>query len=185
MSIALSLISNLGGVGDCLFFFINVWYICEEAANYKRQFKRVWILERELLFWSLLILACDLLSQASGFQAAYPKKELRTHLIHGLFPALSTHWWFPTNYMLFLLAVPVRSAGLRKAGEQLHSVLAVILFVLYGFVPFGFMNNLAGELHPTMNYSVWLFICQFVLITYIRWYKPNWLESKSLMTRFM
>ncbi len=75
--------------------------------------------------------------------------------------------------MLFLLAVSVRSAGFRKAGEQLHSVLAVILFVLYGFAPFGFMNNLAGELHPTMNYSVWLFICQFVLITYIRWYKPN------------
>ena len=185
MSIVLSLISNLGGVGDCLFFFISIWYICEESVNYKRQFKRVWILERELLFWSLLFLVCDLLSQASGFQDIYSKKELLKHLIHGLFPALSTHWWFPTNYMLFLLIVPVLSTGLRKAGEQLHKILAIILFALYGFVPFGFMNNLAGELHPTMNYSVWLFIYQFVLITYIRWYKPNWLKSKSLMTKFM
>lgn len=185
MSIVLSLISNLGGVGDCLFFFISIWYICEESANYKRQFKRVWILERELLFWSILFLVCDLLSQVSGFQEAYSKKELLKHLIHGLFPTLSTHWWFPTNYMLFLLIVPVLSTGLRKAGEQLHKILAIILFVLYGFVPFGFMNNLAGELHPTMNYSVWLFIYQFVLITYIRWYKPNWLKSKSLMTRFI
>ena len=185
ISIVLSLISNLGGVGDCLFFFINVWYICEESANYKRQFKRIWILERELLFWSLLILACDLLSQASGFQEAYSKKELFKHLIHGFFPALSTHWWFPTNYMLFLLIVPVLSTGLRKAEEQLHKTLAIILFVLYGFVPFGFMNSLTGESHLTMNYSVWLFIYQFVLITYIRWYKSNWLESKSLMTKFM
>ena len=87
--------------------------------------------------------------------------------------------------MLFLLIVPVLSTGLRKAGEQLHSVLAVILFVLYGFVPFEFLNDLAGELHPAMNYSVWLFIYQFVLITYIRWYKPKWLESQSLMIRFM
>lgn len=36
-----------------------------------------------------------------------------------------------------------------------------------------------------MNYSVWLFIYQFVLITYIRWYRPDWLRSKSLMTKIM
>lgn len=75
ISTALSLISNLGGIGDCLFFFISVWYICEETANYKRQFKRVWILERELLFWSLLLLACNLLSQEFGFQEAYSRKN--------------------------------------------------------------------------------------------------------------
>lgn len=185
MSIALSLISNLGGVGDCLFFFISVWYICEESADYKRQFKRVWILERELLFWSLLILSCNLLFQRLGLQETYSKKELVEHLVYGLFPTFSTHWWFPTNYMLFLLIAPVLSTGLRKAGKQLHEILAIILFTLYGFIPFAVMNHFAGELHITMNYSVWLFIYQFILITYICWYKPNWLKSKSLMTKFM
>lgn len=185
MSIALSLITNLGGVGDCLFFFISVWYICEESASYKRQFKRVWILERELLFWSLLLLACDLLSQKFGFQEAYSKKELFKHLVQGFFPALSTHWWFPTNYMLFLLIVPALSIGLRKIGERLHKPLAIILFILYGFVPFTVMNVLANADHQTMNYSVWLFIYQFILITYIRWYKSTWLSSKSLMIKFL
>ena len=181
---ALSLISNLGGVGDCLFFFISIWYICEETANYKRQFKRVWILERELLFWSLLLLVCDFLSQGFGLREAYSKGSLLKHLILGAFPALSNHWWFPTHYMLFLLIVPALSTGLRKAGKQLHGTLAIILFVLYGFIPFTTVNFFLGG-HQTMNYSVWLFIYQFVLITYIRWYRPEWLSSKSLMTKIM
>ncbi|WP_428855888.1 acyltransferase family protein [Bifidobacterium dentium] len=184
ISTALSLISNLGGVGDCLFFFISIWYICEETANYKRQFKRVWILERELLFWSLLLLVCDFLAQGFGLREAYSRGSPLKHLILGVFPALSDHWWFPTNYMLFLLIVPVLSTGLRKAGEQLHGTLAIILLVLYGFIPFATVNSFIGE-HQTMNYSVWLFIYQFVLITYIRWYRTEWLRSKSLMTRIM
>ena len=185
-SLALSLISNLGGLGDCLFFFISIWYICEETANYKRQCKRVWILERELLFWSILLLVGNLLSQGLGFQDSYSKKELFVYLIHGLFPALSTHWWFPTHYMLFLLIVPALSTGLRSVGKHLHGILAIILFAFNGLIPFEIMDKLPnGNFHSTMNYSVWLFIYQFVLITYIKWYRQNWLKSKSLMTAFM
>lgn len=129
MSLLLSLVSNLGGIGDCLFFFISAWYICEESANYKRQFKRVWILERELLFWSILLLSGDLISQSLGFQEAYSKKHLIKHITIGLFPFSSNHWWFPTNYMMFLLVVPALSVGLKKIGEQLHKILSIVLLI--------------------------------------------------------
>ena len=184
MSLLLSLISNLGGIGDCLFFFISAWYICEESANYKRQFKRVWILERELLFWSLLLLSGDLISQGLDLQETYSKKHLIKHIIIGIFPFSSNHWWFPTNYMMFLLVVPALSVGLKKTGKQLHKILSIILLIFFGFIPFGIVDRFSLGA-PRIDYSLWLFIYQFVLVTYLRWYKSDWLKSKSLMLKFM
>lgn len=33
-----------------------------------------------------------------------------------------------------------------------------------------------------MTYSVWLFVYQFVLVSYLRWYKKDWLDNTRMMT---
>ena len=41
------------------------------------------------------------------------------------------------------------------------------------------MNSLFDS--RNMTYSVWLFVYQFVLVSYLRWYKKDWLDNTRMM----
>lgn len=45
-----------GKIGVVAFFSISAWYL-SEAGGVRAGLRRVWILEREMLFWSLTLLA--------------------------------------------------------------------------------------------------------------------------------
>lgn len=46
MTLTVSFLSNWGGVGDCLFFIISAWFLCEENQSLKRNIARCWHLEK-------------------------------------------------------------------------------------------------------------------------------------------
>ena len=172
--------TNFGGVGDCLFFFISIWYLCEESPSLKRSCKRTWILERELLFWSLTLFAVFLTTTALHTTEPVSAKTFLKYAAQAFFPTATNHWWFPTSYILFLLICPALCEGLRRIGRDVHYSLAIISTVLFGLVPFGCINN---HFHSwNMTYSVWLFVYQFVLVSYLRWYKKDWLDNTRMMT---
>lgn len=51
---------------------------------------------------------------------------------------------------------------------------------MFGLVPFARMNSLFDS--RNMTYSVWLFVYQFVLVSYLRGYKKDWLDNTRMMT---
>ena len=44
-------------VGVVIFFTISAWFFLDKEQTIKSNLKRIWILEREVLFWSLVPLA--------------------------------------------------------------------------------------------------------------------------------
>lgn len=44
-----------GKVGVVIFFSISAWFFLDKEQTIKSNLKRVWIMERELLFWSLIL----------------------------------------------------------------------------------------------------------------------------------
>lgn len=63
-----TVIKSWGGVGDCAFFLISAWFLANENGSIKRSFRRVWMLERQLLAYSigLFIVALLALKIAGG-----------------------------------------------------------------------------------------------------------------------
>lgn len=46
-----------GKIGVVIFFSISAWFFLDREQTIKSNLKRVWIMERELLFWSLAFVA--------------------------------------------------------------------------------------------------------------------------------
>lgn len=58
MRIFFQLVMQSGGVvGVVIFFTISAWFFLDKEQTIKSNLKRIWILEREVLFWSLVPLA--------------------------------------------------------------------------------------------------------------------------------
>lgn len=172
----INLLSNFGGVGDCLFFGISAWYLSDEArGGVRKNLKRIVKLEAQLLFFSL-----------SLFVFAFVVPCLRNgscsfgslcHAIFGaVFPLSSTHWWYPTSYALFLLFIPFINIGLRAMGKREHFLLAFILLFLYSLFPYSFLG---GLVHFDMSYSVWLFLYQYVVFTCFKWHFPEMVSERA------
>ena len=43
----------VGKIGALVFFLITAWYLSEKEQSYRLAFRRVWVMERELLFYSI------------------------------------------------------------------------------------------------------------------------------------
>ena len=146
-----------GKIGVVAFFAISAWYLSEQGGVLAG-LRRVWILEREMLFWSVALLAASLL-------LASPQVST-TMVVQSLFPTITGLWWYPTAYAVFLLLFPFLAQGLRALGPLTHGALAVVLFVL--FTGLDMLMPLSAVGLPGGNYLSFVYI--YVLITYYRWY---------------
>lgn len=167
-----SLLSMWGGVGDCVFFMISTWFLCAEDGDIHKSFRRAWILERQLLFCSLVLFAATFAMYVCQ-SAPYAGLELKGVLllgIHALFPAITFLWWYPSNYIIFLLLYPWLIRGLRSLGQQMHQKLVVLLLVSCSFYPL---------ISDTIRYSFIFFIYIFILLSYFRWYQQEILSSQK------
>ncbi|KFI96146.1 acyltransferase family protein [Bifidobacterium stellenboschense] len=146
-----------GKVGVVAFFAISAWYL-SEAGGVKAGLRRVWILEREMLFWSLLLFAAT---------AALDHSQAGVRLAtSSLFPTITALWWYPTAYAVFLLFFPFLVTGLRALGRTAHGALAIVMLVL--FTGLDMVMPLSAVGLPGGNYLSFVYI--YVLITYYRWY---------------
>lgn len=145
-----------GKIGIALFFIASAWFLCEGKPSLRKSCRKIWVLERELLFWSFA---------GTGLQIALVSKELTLQqIVVTLFPAITQLWWYVTCYNLFLLFQPSLTMGLRGMGRRAHGQLAVVMVGLWGvaaLVPFASLN---------IGLNVLGFVYVYVLVAYYRWY---------------
>lgn len=153
-----SIIYAGGKVGVVLFFLISAWFLCDGEQTIRRCAKRVWILERELLFYSLVLIAFALSFDLGPV-------SLKTAL-GGPFPLLTDLWWYTSSYAAFLLVLPFLQPGLRALGEAKHRAFCLVVVVVWG-VASGLLPGIGLD---TESESVLTFIGYFVLVSYAKWY---------------
>lgn len=141
-----------GKVGVVIFFTISAWFLCEQRQTVRGCFRRVWFLEKEVLFYSILMAAVCLAMGLVG-----PRLAVRS-----LFPLTLEVWWYPTAYATFLLFLPFLERGLIAVGRTSHLALCGILLFLYGIL--SFLPD------AQMVSGVYGLVYLFVLISAYRWY---------------
>lgn len=148
-----------GKVGVVIFFGISAWFLCESrSSTIKSSLKRIWILEREVLFYSIGLMT---------FYCIYYRERIGLRgIILMLFPITCDNWWYITSYVLFLLFYPFINEGLHKLGRSMHGklclVIAVIWLAVYGLLP-GFYFDFEHT-----NFLAFVYL--YILIAYYRWY---------------
>lgn len=150
-----------GWIGDCVFFIISVWFLVDGRQTLKGSLKRVWLMERQLLFWSLTLLGVSYILQHVGFFDV----SLLSLTAFSCFPLCLNLWWYATSYALFLLFLPFLMTGIKALGRSGHKALALIVLILWGIL--GMIPHVQFNLYTG---SVFVFIYWFILITYYKWY---------------
>lgn len=158
-----------GKVGVVIFFTISAWFFLDKEQTIKSNLRRIWILEREVLFWSLVLLAFFLVFDRAnlGMKA----------IIFSIAPTTMGLWWYVTAYVTFLALLPFLSKGLRTLGKRMHYALAITVLVFWGLT--SFIPGASGLRED----NVFGFTYLFILISAYKWYmKPFTLKQIWTMT---
>lgn len=150
-----------GWIGNFIFFTISVWFLVDKQQTLREGLRRVWIMERELLFWSLSLLLVSFGLQRMG----WINRNMLSLSAASLFPLSLNLWWYATSYALFLVFLPFLLHGIKALGKRGHKSLALITLLLWGV--FGMIPHIEWNLPKA---SVFVFIYWFILITYYKWY---------------
>lgn len=161
-----------GGVGDDLFFAITAWFMCMERPDFRKACRRVWNLEKQLLFWSLsMFVVCT----AVWCFTDYPMLRSVFDWVHlavvSVAPLTTALWWYPSAYAIFVLLCPFINKGLQAIGREGHAIMAVLGLAAFGVLPFFYKG---------MGLSAFLFLYQYVMLSYFRWYLSDWEQSRRL-----
>lgn len=161
-----------GKVGVVIFFSISAWFFLDKEQTIKSNLKRVWIMERELLFWSLILLA---------FYLIFDRADLGMKLmVKSVMPLSMGLWWYATAYAIFLTLLPFLSKGLKALGREYHLALAAMVLVIWGLT--SFIPKTLGNSTLT---GVFGFVYLFILISAYKWYmKPFTTKQTWLMIGF-
>lgn len=162
-----------GKVGVVAFFAISSWYLADSGASGLRAgLRRVWILEREVLFWSLALLGASLAARMLGHGSPALDAAL---MARSLMPTMTSLWWYPTAYAVFLLFLPFLSVGLRALGRDLHRALCVVMVVLWTVLDMVMPLSGVG-----LHGGDWMsFVYIHTLITWWRWHGAGVADSRA------
>lgn len=142
-----------GKVGVVIFFVISAWFLADAATGVKASFRRVWMLEKEVLFYGVVLgTGCYLTIDGVGLGA----------LVRGVFPLMSSIWWYTTAYVGFLIVFPFLADGLRALGRKRHLSLCAVMFFVIGVV--GLL-----PVSPVVTGAMGMMYL-FVLISAYKWY---------------
>ncbi|WP_317642887.1 hypothetical protein [Bombiscardovia apis] len=101
LSVLVAFLSNWGKVGDALFFMLSSWFLCEEQQNLKKNLHRAWVLEIQILFYSILtvsspftILCCTFRTMGFNGFLTFPFRNWDLVVCHKLW-SLPLHLTFP------------------------------------------------------------------------------------------
>ncbi|MCO6558779.1 MAG: acyltransferase [Bifidobacterium sp.] len=152
-----------GWIGNTAFFTISAWFLLDRLPSMKSSLRRVWILEKEVLFWAILLCLLGAYLENQGLVSLSEYNR-----VGFVFPLSTGLWWYATSYALFLLFLPFLYVGLQKMGKKLHLSLVLIVLVIWG----------VGSLIPDVKFdlnapSVFVMIYIFLIVSYYKWYmKP-------------
>lgn len=159
------LLRSAGGVGDVLFFGITAYFCANRNTepSLKSSLKKVWILERQLLWCSVVFFLLTVTAWSYGLAFnSVDEVYIKSLAVKSLLPLSRKLWWYPSAYAIFLLLQPYLNQLLRRVGANAHGCLAGVLFLLASVAPGG-----AGL---TFGWSPLLFVYLYVLVTYLTWY---------------
>ena len=144
-----------GKVGVVIFFSISAWFFLDKEQTIKSNLKRVWIMERELLFWSLILVT---------FYLVFDRADLGPKLmVKSIAPLSMGLWWYATAYAIFLALLPFLAKGLKALGREYHLALAATVLVIWELT--SFIPGMIG-----INDGFFGFIYLFILISAYKWY---------------
>ena len=157
-----------GKVGVVIFFSISAWFFLDKEQTIKSNLKRVWIMERELLFWSLCLVA---------FYLVFDRADLGAKLmVKSVMPLSMGVWWYATAYAIFLALLPFLAKGLKELGREYHFALAATVLVIWGLTSF-----IPGMVRISDGFFGFIYL--FILISAYKWYmKPFTTKQVWLMT---
>lgn len=117
-----------GKVGVVIFFSISAWFFLDKEQTIKSNLKRAWIMERELLFWSLILVT---------FYLVFDRADLSMKLmVKSVMPLSMGVWWYATAYAIFLALLPFLAKGLKALSREYHLALAIIVLAIWGLQSF-------------------------------------------------
>lgn len=157
------LMAKMGGTGDVIFFGITAYYLASrvgEPPSIRASLRRVWIMDRQLLFYSISLFAFTLVVWLFGFGFnSYDGTMIMELGEWSISPLMSRLWWYPSAYALFIVLSSPLDRILCGLGRVVHGRIAVVAFVLYSAM------SLSPE--TTLGWSILLFVYLYVLISYI------------------
>lgn len=112
-----------GKIGVAIFFSISTWFLISSEQSIKQNFRRIWLMERELLFWSLTLLAAFTIARK-----ALPSPNIA---FSSFLPVITNLWWYATSYSTFLAILPFLQHALLAIGRKQHCQLALTLLVIF------------------------------------------------------
>ena len=145
-----------GKIGIALFFMISAWFMADRVPTAKSVFRKAWIMERELLFWSVFIFIVQLV-----MNPAIPSVDT---VLSTLLPTTRRVWWYATAYMVFLLLSPFIIQGLRSFDRKRHLQCCLAMVFLWGV-----LYAVPGS-DTNIGMNVVGFVYVFALISYYKWY---------------
>ncbi|WP_341768308.1 acyltransferase [Bifidobacterium longum] len=117
-----------GKIGVVIFFSISAWFFLDKEQTIKSNLQRVWIMERELLFWSLILVT---------FYLVFDRADLSMKLmVKSVMPLSMGVWWYATAYAIFLALLPFLAKGPKALGREYHLALATTVLVIWGLTSF-------------------------------------------------
>ncbi|WP_239459194.1 hypothetical protein [Bifidobacterium ruminantium] len=115
-------------------------------------------MERELLFWSLILVA---------FYLVFDRTDLGMKLmVKSIAPLSMGLWWYATAYAIFLALLPFLSRELKALGRECHLSLAATVLVIWGLT--GFIPGMV-RINDGFLGLIYLFI---LISAYKRYMKP-------------
>ena len=161
--IFLQLVMQGGGkVGVVIFFSISAWFFLDKEQTIKSNLKRVWIMERELLFWSLILVT---------FYLVFDRADLSMKLmVKNVMPLSTGVWWYATAYAIFLALLPFLAKGLKALGRECHLSLAATVLVIWGLTSFIPKILRTAPCIGSSLTGVFGFVYLFILISAYKWY---------------
>ncbi|MGR6876343.1 acyltransferase [Bifidobacterium angulatum] len=144
-----------GKVGVVIFFSISAWFFLDREQTIKSNLKRVWIMERELLFWSLILVTFYLVFDRAGLSMKL--------MVKSVMPLSTGLWWYATAYAIFLAPLPFLSKGLKALGRECHLALAATVLVIWGLNSF-----IPGMVRINDGFLGLIYL--FILISAYKWY---------------
>ncbi|KOP61621.1 symporter [Bifidobacterium longum subsp. longum] len=156
-----------GKIGVVIFFSISAWFFLDKEQTIKSNLQRVWIMERELLFWSLILVT---------FYLVFDRADLSMKLmVKSVMPLSMGVWWYATAYAIFLALLPFLAKGLKALGREYHLALAAIVLVIWGLTSF-----IPGMIK--INDGFFGFIYLFILISAYKWYMEPFTTKQVWLT---
>lgn len=162
----------VGKTAVCLFFIISIWFLVDSHMTFKESCRRAWILEREVLFYSILcyVIYAPALGEPYSF----------TTLVARFLPTLTGEWWFVSDYMLLLIMIPFLVKALRALSAREHALCAVLMVVFFGFVQY--LPYIGWALVDSS--SVMGLLILVTIVCYFRWHESS-LFSKQHSTKVL